>query len=248
MAVDVRWMALFADVPADRFDAAMHYWQHVTGWRRGDSAGEQDEFVPLVPTDADAYVWLQRTDAGSPGWHLDLYTPDLGAAVRTAAELGARLVEQDDDLAVFSTPAGQPFCLAVETADARRPVDTSGAPPGQRSLLDQICLDIPSAAFEREVDFWSGLTGWRQWRGELPEFANLDVSSELPLKVLLQRLGADDGGGARAHADFGSDGRAREAFRHAQQGASVGRVTQGWTTMHDPAGLQYCVTDHRPKH
>lgn len=248
MAVDVRWMALFADVPAERFDSAVDYWQRVTGWRRGDPAGERAEFVPLVPVEADAYVWLQRIRSGAGGWHLDLYTTDLPAAIRAATDRGARQIEQDDDLAVFSTPAGQPFCLVSEALHPHRPVDTSRVPAGERSLLDQICLDVPSAAFEREVQFWAELTGWRQWRGELAEFANLDVPSELPLKVLLQRLGEDDTGGARAHADFGSDGRARQTFRHAQQGASVGRVTQGWTTMHDPAGLQYCVTDHRPKH
>jgi catechol 2,3-dioxygenase-like lactoylglutathione lyase family enzyme len=56
--------------------------------------------------------------------HLDLPTADLDSAAMLATQLGAVLVEQDTDVAVFADPAGHPFCLYVDREDDHvRPVD-----------------------------------------------------------------------------------------------------------------------------
>ena len=35
----MRWLTLFADLPAARFDRGIGFWPGVTGWRLGDPAG-----------------------------------------------------------------------------------------------------------------------------------------------------------------------------------------------------------------
>ena len=32
--------------------------------------------------------------------------------------------------------------------------------PGGRSIVDQVCLDIPPSVWEEECRFWADLTGW----------------------------------------------------------------------------------------
>ena len=118
-------------------------------------------------------------------------------------------------------------------------------PGGQHSLLDQICLDIPAAAFEAECRFWSELSGWPR-RSSSAEFVNLIRPSALPLRLLLQRLGEDDDGLARAHADLACDDVPAESRRHQALGAEIVRIAEHWTTLRDPAGLLYCITDRDP--
>ena len=33
-------------------------------------------------------------------------------------------------------------------------------PGGSRSIVDQVCLDIPPSMYEQECAFWAELTGW----------------------------------------------------------------------------------------
>ncbi len=248
MPLDVRWLSVFADVPATRFEVGRTFWTAVTGWPAGRPAGAADEYVPLVPPAGDRYLWLQRVDRGAGGWHLDLHVLDVAAAASVATALGARPVRETAELVVLETPAGQPFCLALEDAGRARqrpaPVDW----PTGRSCADQLCFDIPAAVFEAECAFWSALTGWPQLRrnSDSDEFERLAVPEQLAVQFLFQRLGADDPAGARAHADLASDDRAAEVARHERLGATRVRTTSGWTTLRDPAGLLFCVTDRRP--
>jgi hypothetical protein len=147
-------------------------------------------------------------------------------------------------LIVLSTPAGQPFCLVRHDGERRR-ARPRRWPDGQHSLLDQICLDIPAAEFDTECRFWAGLTGWPRGRSSAV-FVNLLRPAELPLRILLQRLGPDDPGPARAHADLACDDVPAEVRRHSELGAGVVRVAEHWTTLRDPVGLVYCITARDP--
>lgn len=106
-----------------------------------------------------------------------------------------------------------------------------------------MCLDIPVGVFEAEAGFWAALTGWRRSAGGLPEFDVLDSPDGMPLRLLLQRSGSDTAG---MHPDLACDRRGAEVARHEGLGASVVRVTDWWTTLRDPAGREYCVTDRQP--
>ena len=109
----------------------------------------------------------------------------------------------------------------------------------------RLCLDIPAAAFEGECRFWAELTGWPERRSSA-EFVNLIRPAGSPLRILLQRLGEDDPGPARAHADLACDDIPAETRRHQALGAEVVRIAEHWTTLRDPAGLTYCITSRDP--
>ena len=160
MSLGIGWLSIFADVPADRFDAARGFWKQATGTASGSPSGHRGEFTPLEPAEGDRYLWLQRTDEGDGGWHPDLHVADPRTAAAQAVALGARQVDATDGLVTLASPAGQPFCVVRERAETprRRP-----EPPrwsGGRSLADQLCLDIPADGYEAEVSFWAALTGW----------------------------------------------------------------------------------------
>ncbi|HST47808.1 VOC family protein [Jatrophihabitans sp.] len=240
----ISWLSAFADVPEPRVEAALRFWAAVTAAVPAPPVGDQDEYLPLAGADEDRYLWVQRVHRPDGGWHPDLHVPDLASAARQAGALGATVVHQVPGLIVLDTPAGQPFCLVQDERERRR-ARPRRWPAGQHSLLDQICLDIPADAFDTECEFWAGLTGWPRRRTS-DEFVNLARPAHLPLRILLQRLGSDDAGPTRAHADLACDDRPAEVERHTELGAELILVAEHWTTLRDPAGLVYCVTDRDP--
>ena len=245
--VPVRWQSLFADVPSAGLGRALDFWSAVSGASDGDPRGDRGQYHPLVPPAGDPHLWVQEVGRAAGGWHLDLHVDDVPAAAATAAARGARVVRRVDGLVTLESPAGLPFCLVQE--DVGRPRQRAAAaewPGGLHSAIDQICLDIPAAAFDDELEFWARLTGWPPTSSDLGEFRRLDVPAALPVRVLLQRLGDDDAGGIRAHADLSADDRVAEVTRHEALGAAVQLVAEHWTTLCDPAGLVYCVTDRTP--
>jgi hypothetical protein len=244
VTLDAVWLSVFADVPPDRFSPSLDFWQRVTGTSSGTPAGDDGEFIPLVPPEGDRYLWLQRTQDGPAGWHPDFHVSDLGRAIRHATTVGAGQTLDSAELAVFATPAGQPFCLVADAREHRRP-----DPPrweSGRSLADQLCLDIPARRFDEETEFWTTLTQWPMATTGSPEFRRLNPPGVLPVQFLLQRLGEDDTDGARAHLDMSADDPDAEVSRHLNLGATVVQPDEGWTTLRDPAGLIYCVTRRRP--
>ena len=103
----------------------------------------------------------------------------------------------------------RPITLAVVSADISSTVsafacaEPSAAtwPDGTRSQVDQVCLDVPPTAYDVEVAFWQGLTGWDLTEVNEREFERLQPPDEQPLRWLVQRLD-DDGGPVRAHLDL----------------------------------------------
>jgi hypothetical protein len=118
-------------------------------------------------------------------------------------------------------------------------------PDGHRSLVDQVCLDIPPELYEDECAFWAKTTGWELLTRGSGEFRRLRKPDGQPLNILLQRLDSSDGP-VRAHLDLAADDRQAEIRRHEQLGATVERVHEGWTVMRPPAGPLYCITRRVP--
>jgi hypothetical protein len=246
VALDIRWLAVFADVPVGWLDRSLAYWSAVTGAAPGEPTGERGQYVALVPTDSDPYVYLQAVGRDFGGWHLDLFVPDVGWAVDEAQACGAQLVRRGAELSVLHSPAGQPFCLFHDEGPARHRPGPPSWPGIGRSFADQLCLDIPTEHYAQECAFWSRLTGWRCPPGSADEFSRINPPAALPVQLLLQRLGADDEGGARAHLDMSADSPDDEVARHVQLGATLHAEFPHWTVLRDPAGLTYCVTRRRP--
>ena len=218
------WLTAFLDLPADEFDAAVAFWQEVTGYSLSAYRGEREEFATLLPAAGDAFLRVQSVESGPAGVHLDLHAPDQEFEVRRS-------------------PGGLAYCL-VSGEESERPAPTTWE-DGNRSQVDQVCIDIPPARWDDECAFWASATGWELVQGGRPEFRRLRRPARQPLNILLQRLDEPDGP-VRAHLDLSADDREAEVRRHERLGAQVDRVHEGWTVMRPPAGPVYCVTGRAP--
>lgn len=172
---------------------------------------------------------------------------DVDAEAARAVRLGATARPQRGWVTLTS-PAGLAWCLVPAAPDGpRRPQPVTRA-DGSASLLDQLALDIPPAAYEAECAFWAALTGWEVRGGSRPEFRTLVRPEGMPLRLLLQRLDTPPADGlASCHLDLAATDRDAEVALHEAWGARVVTRFRGWTTLADPTGLPYCVTGRDPR-
>ena len=237
------WASAFLDFPASSYAPGVAFWRAVTGFDLSPSRGSRLEFATLVPPEGDDYLRVQRVQDGPGGIHLDLHVTDPRASADQAVSLGAHEVA-DRGYVVLRSPGGLTFCLVTHPASRRPP--PAGWPDGDRSQVDQVCLDIPSGVYAEECGFWSALTGWELSASPTsPEFSRLARPAGIPLRFLLQRLG-EPSGTVRAHLDLAADDRVSEVNRHATLGATVLSERSHWTVLRDPVGSTYCVTDRDP--
>ncbi|HEX4976541.1 MAG TPA: VOC family protein [Nocardioides sp.] len=236
----VRWVTAFLDTAEERADEAEVFWSRVTGYRVSPRRGRREEFATLLPPEGDAFLKVQRVVQSPPGGlHLDLHTDDVPGLAQKAEDLGATASYLEAGYVVCGSPGGLTFCVVGHPGESRPgPADW----PGGRSLVDQVCLDIPPSRWDSEVAFWAALTGWERGR-QSGEFGRLVRPEGQPLMFLLQRLD-DEQPGVTAHLDLGSDDADAEAARHVALGATEVRRADGWITLLDPAGRPYCVTRH----
>jgi hypothetical protein len=239
--VAVRWLTAFIDLPSDGFADACSFWQELTRSTLSPTRGSSGQFATLVPEKGDAFLRVQRLGTGPAGCHLDVHVDDVATATELASSLGATPQQPP----AFFSPGGFAFCIVSHDGEAHRPPPIAW-PDGQRSLVDQICLDIPGQFFEREATFWTALTGWERRKGSRPEFDYLVRPPEMPLRLLLQRLDEDQPGLCRAHLDFACDNVITEQRRHELLGATRARMMPNWTTMRGPSGSEYCITRRDP--
>lgn len=234
-------MSAFIDVPTSGFESSVTFWSAVSGCSPSTRRGADEEFLTLVPATGDAHLRMQRVGDGAPRIHLDLHVPDPRAAADRAVALGAVEVA-DEGHVVMRSPGGLTFCFVAHPAAEVAP--PMRWPDGSRSILDQVCIDIPQASFEGEAAFWQSLLDWPHVGSSYAEFERLDRPEGQALRVLLQRV--RDDGPVRAHLDLACSSREREMLRHVGLGARVVADHDAWTVMADPAGMAYCLTDRSP--
>lgn len=246
-----RWLTIFLDFPADDFGPGVAFWRDMTGSTLSPFRGQAGEFATLLPSAGDACLRVQRIADGVGGCHLDLHvdtaTEPLDQAAARAGALGASVRHRDDDLVIMDSPGRFTFCLVPWDGETAVPGPTGLAAAGT-SRADQLCLDIPPDAFERECSFWAALTRWELRSGSRPEAAYLDRPAGMPVRLHFQRrdtAGPHDH--VSAHVDFACTDRQGLAEVHAAAGARVGSVFPYWTTMADPAGRPYCLTIRDPQ-
>ena len=241
------WISAFLDFAPDEFAAGVDHWRAGTGFGLSTTRGETGEFASLLPADGDDYLRVQRLGGGPSRIHLDLHVADVAEAVAAAVESGATVTgrpEGPDGYAVLASPGGFPFCLVTHRA-AVRPTPAPWGGGAWVSTVDQVCLDIPPAVHDREVGFWSAVTGWEA-RPTSDEFTNLVRPGSSPLRLLLQRLDEPETGAVTAHLDLSSTDREAETARHVALGARVVARFDGWTVLAPPAGTAYCITARTP--
>jgi hypothetical protein len=247
--VPVAWLTAFVDLPADGHGHGTAFWSAVTRSAVSPVRGPAGEFTTLLPRDGDAYVRVQRRTEGDPGVHVDLHVDDLAAAADAATSFGATVVHRGGHV-VLRSPAGLRFCVVRHRGEHTRPSPVQRA-DGGRERLDQVCVDVPAPAYDAECRFWAALTGWEHRPSLVPELSFLVRPPALPLRMILQRLGADDGAvEARAHLDIACGPTAADVAAavaaHEALGAVVVARHDRWTTLRDPAGLRYCCTVRDP--
>lgn len=240
------WITAFLDLAPRRFERDVVFWAEVTGYRISSPRGEAEEFATLVPPGGDDFLRVQRLGDGPARIHLDLHVEDAAAAARTAEQLGARVAARSQHgYVVLTSPGGLTFCFVTAPAATRpRPATWPG---GHRSLVDQVCLDLPQVVHDTEVAFWHALLGWELVVAPVSaEFSYLRRPVGQPFRLLLQRLGEADGP-VRAHLDLATDDRRSEVARHVALGATVTGEQTYCTVLADPAGSAYCITDRDPE-
>jgi Glyoxalase-like domain len=243
MNADVRWMTAMLDSPPEVGAASEAFWLGVTGARLSPSRGQRHEFASLLTSDGDATLKVQRVVQSSPGaMHLDLHTDDVPGAAERVERLGGSTSYHVLGHVICGSPGGLSFCVVGHPG---RRIPPPVAWPGGRSLVDQVCLDIPPHAYDDEVAFWRALTGWELVDAGGREFQRLRRPVGVPLALLLQRLD-DSQPTTTAHLDLSCDDREAETGRHLALGAELVDVRPGWTVLRDPAGRNYCITGRRP--
>jgi hypothetical protein len=243
---EVLRMSAFLDLAPHQHAHGLELWERLTGYERSATRGADGEFVTLVPPDGDGYLRVQRLGSGESRVHLDLHVADPRTAALEALGLGATMVADEVGCLTLRSPGGLTFCFVPHRV-GEVPRATAW-PDGNRSRVDQVCLDIPPSTYVREFAFWEDLTSWEP-RPPRPdnEFARLTPPAGQPLQLLLQRLGAEEPA-VRAHLDWCATDRDAEVERQVAAGATlVERFDRGWTVLTGPDGLTYCVTERSPQ-
>lgn len=243
---EVLGLTAFLDLAADEHAQGVALWERLTGYRRSAARGDDEEFVTLVPPEGDGFLRVQRLETGPSRVHLDLHVEDLRGTALEALGLGAAMVTEERGYLTLTSPGGFTFCLVPHRAGAVPRATTW--PDGNRSRVDQVCLDIPPSSYDREFAFWEDLTSWE---GRPPrsddEFARLTPPAGQPVQLLLQRLDQDEPA-VRAHLDWCATDRDAEVERHVAAGSTfVQRFDRGWTVLTGPDGVTYCVTGRSPQ-
>lgn len=242
----IAWISVFLDLPSDTWDTGLAFWRSATGTTPSTTRGAEGQFLTLLPPEGDEFVRVQRLAEG-PRLHLDLEAVDQPALVRLALDLGATELMREEHV-VLASPGGFVFCVVADRGHRRRPGPVRGA-RGGRSLVDQVAIDVPGPLLDAERAFWEGLTGWQAGPEGDDGLQVLERPDGMPVRLLLQRLGDDDGRTrTTAHLDLAAGGpdRATVEAEHVDLGAQVMRRHERWTVMRDPAGLEYCLTDRSP--
>ena len=240
----VRWLTAVLEYRRNDLEAASHFWTAVTATEPSLSHPSSGEAATFTPEDGDAYLNMEGA-ATSGGCRLEVHTDDPERMAEAAIVQGASHESITTGCVAMRSPAGLRFDILVWDGRYRRPSPRKW-PDGQRSLLDQLCIDIPLDAFEGECDFWTAITGWEHQAGGAEEFRYLPRPAGIPLRILLQRLDTPSWGRARAHLDLACSDPAAECRRHQALGAAVEYFGKGWTTLRDPAGVAYCITSRDP--
>ena len=100
------------DLPPERHDAEVAFWQALTGWELDPSVAR--EFSRLRSPDDQPLRWLlQRLDepGGPVTAHLDLAADDREAEAARHVALGATVARVHEEWTVMTGPVGTTYCI-----------------------------------------------------------------------------------------------------------------------------------------
>lgn len=222
----LRWLWVTLGTSGD--EAVERFWAQATATTPAQGV--------MRPADGDPWLRLLTPATDLPQLTLDV--DDVAAAVEETTGIGATRLGTDQGGAVLRSPGGFVFAI-TDWAAAGECTHQVPADP----MPDQLCLDVPAPAFDRELDFWRSLTGWQTTGFDgAPEFVRLSADQS-PVRLLLQRLG-ETSGPVRSHLDIGCLDLAAGTQRHRRLGAElVDDTCPWWTVLRAPDGQVYCLVD-----
>ena len=108
-----------------------------------------------------------------------------------------------------------------------------------RSRIGLVLVDHPEEDWDRALAFWAGVQGVTPTGADegQPEYRSLGTIGSVALES--QRTGA--GTPPRVHLDIETDDVPAEVARVVALGATVLEERTGYTILHDPGGLVFCV-------
>jgi hypothetical protein len=234
-------MTAFLDFPAESYEQGLAFWQAATSQVPSAARGDHDEFRTLLPITGDDFLRVQRLGEGDTRVHLDLHVDDQTVARERAAELGARLVH-DNDYATFHSPAGVVFCTVSQPC-SRPPTPADWG--GHLSLIDRVGIDVPAALHPAECAFWSAMLGWPPVPGTGPGVVELARPEGQPLGLRLWAV--PDATEVRVQLDVATDDRRAEVRRLTALGADKLAEGPAETLMQGPAGVSFRVSERLPR-
>jgi hypothetical protein len=246
-SVRARWLTVFLDFPAATHQAGVAFWREVTGSELSAFRGEHGQFATLIPPGGDPWLRVQRVASGPGGCHLDLHIEGpLEEAADAAVRLGATVRHREEGLIIAASPGGFPFCLVGWQGEARQPEPAVAG--GAASLVDQLCLDAPPGAYEREARFWGALLGLapRLGIGGRPEFCYVGQGDGGVRLLVQRRQRAGQAERVAGHVDVACGDLGVVTAAHVAAGARVVLQEDWWTVLADPAGRQYCLVAREP--
>lgn len=235
------WLTVFLDFPQEEFVAGIAFWCAATGYRLSLARGDQREFATLLPPDGASYLRVQRLGAGATRLHLDVHVDDPVTAAEAAVVAGAEPIDTSrHGYLVLRSPAGVVFCLVGPLTG--EPPTPRVWPDGHRSRVQQVCFDIPMAAYGEEVAFWRRLLGgsWTE-RASDPMITRSADGWAIELRLQPSLLASEPAG----HLHVVSAERAAEVERLVSLGAIMRADRRTWTLMEAAGGLALCVLDDR---
>ena len=110
-----------------------------------------------------------------------------------------------------------------------------------RSRIAVVLIDHPEESYDAAAGFWADVRGTVRGPEGPPADEPYESLDALPGGVLLelQRTGA--GTPPRVHLDVETDDVGAEVARLTGLGATVAEQRDGYTVLHDPGGLVFCV-------
>ena len=111
-----------------------------------------------------------------------------------------------------------------------------------RSRVAVVLIDHPEESYADAAGFWAAATGsQRSAPGGPSEDGPYESLNRLAGGVLLELQRTGSGTPPRVHLDIETDDVGAEVARLTGLGATIAEQPEGFTVLHDPGGMVFCV-------
>ena len=250
----VRWVSAHLVTPSEQTLERVSFWSRITDYPLQEPTPTYESRA-LLPTSGGAYLFAAEQDALEPDVRLGIHFRNAKGMRSEGLRHGGQLLEESADACVFMSPGGLIWTAYVWQGQRQVPTAATISPAffegyEVRTRVDQVAMDVPGPVFDREVEYWANLLGWRVIDAARPEYVAL-VDRSMPMRLMIHRdVYRDASQSVSIHLDVAGGGAAdvdRLVAWHRQMGARLTSRQPWWVTMLDPTGGSYCLTRRDPR-